>query len=97
MPYQDAIALILKIIDYHNNQAMKDFSNAEFHKKQSMALKLWLIDMKEFIKIKKKWIENGLKMDCFLGVFGQKVRLNGLDLYTSLCINPNQPTNQTNY
>ena len=52
MPYQDAIALILKIIDYHNNQAMKDFSNAEFHKKQSMALKLWLIDMKEFIKNK---------------------------------------------
>tara|TARA_X000001388_G_C2207491_1_gene113722 strand:- start:847 stop:1053 length:207 start_codon:yes stop_codon:yes gene_type:complete len=54
MPYQDAIALILKIIDYHNNQAMKDFSNAEFHKEQSMVLKLWLIDMKEFIKNKEE-------------------------------------------
>jgi|TARA_A100000171_G_C2044666_1_gene102173 hypothetical protein len=44
-----------------------------------------------------KWIKNGLKMDYFLGVFGQKVRFDGLDLYTSLCINPNQPTNQSNY
>ena len=50
MPYQDSISLVLKIIDYHNNQSMKDFSNAEFHKRQAIALKLWLIDMKEFIK-----------------------------------------------
>ena len=49
MPYQDSISLVLKIIDYHNNQSMKDFSNAEFHKRQAIALKLWLIDMKEFI------------------------------------------------
>ena len=50
MPYQDSISLVLKIIDYHNNQSMKDFSNAEFHKRQAIVLKLWLIDMKEFIK-----------------------------------------------
>ena len=49
MPYQDSISLVLKMIDYHNNQAMKDFSNAEFHKKQAMVLKMYLIDLKEFI------------------------------------------------
>ena len=49
MPYQDSISLVLKMIDYHNNQAMKDFSNAEFHKKQAMVLKMYLIDIKEFI------------------------------------------------
>ena len=54
MPYQDTIALLVKAIDYHNRQAMTDFSNAEFHKEQSMALKLWLIDMKEFIKNKEE-------------------------------------------
>ena len=48
-PYQDAIATVLKIIDYHNQQAREDFANAQFHTKQAMALKLWMIDMKEFI------------------------------------------------
>jgi hypothetical protein len=49
MPYQDTIALLVKAIDYHNRQAMTDFSNAEFHKKQAMVLKMYLIDLKEFI------------------------------------------------
>jgi hypothetical protein len=49
MPYQDTIALLVKAIDYHNRQAMTDFSNAEFHKKQAMVLKIYLIDLKEFI------------------------------------------------
>lgn len=48
-PYQDAIGTVLKIIDYHNQQAREDFANAQFHTKQAMALKLWMIDMKEFI------------------------------------------------
>ena len=48
-PYQDAIGIILKIIDYHNEQARKDFGNSEFHSKQATVLKLWMIDMKEFI------------------------------------------------
>ena len=48
-PYQDAIGIILKVIDYHNEQARKDFANVQFHIKQATALKLWMIDMKEFI------------------------------------------------
>ena len=48
-PYQDALGIILKIIDYHNEQARKDFGNSEFHSKQATVLKLWMIDMKEFI------------------------------------------------
>ena len=48
-PYQDAIGIILKVIDYHNEQARKDFGNQEFHSKQATVLKLWMIDMKEFI------------------------------------------------
>ena len=48
-PYQDAIGIILKIIDYHNEQARKDFGNHQFHTKQATVLKLWMIDMKEFI------------------------------------------------
>lgn len=48
-PYQDSIAFVLRIIDYHNQQAREDFANAQFHTKQAMALKLWMIDMKEFI------------------------------------------------
>ena len=57
-PYQDAIGIILKIIYYHNEQARKDFGNSEFHSKQATALKLWMIDMKEFItKHEKKTIQ----------------------------------------
>ena len=48
-PYQDAIGIILKVIDYHNEQARKDFGNHQFHSKQATVLKLWMIDMKEFI------------------------------------------------
>ena len=48
-PYQDAVALILKIIDYHNEQARKDFGNQEFHLQQAKVLKIYMIDLKEFI------------------------------------------------
>ena len=49
MPYQDSIAIVTRIIEFHNEQALKDFGNQEFHSKQAMTLKLWLIDLKEFI------------------------------------------------
>jgi len=50
MPYQDGISLLMKTIDFHNKEAMTDFSNSEFHKNQAMVLKLYLIDLKEFIQ-----------------------------------------------
>jgi hypothetical protein len=49
MPYQDSIAMVTRIIEFHNEQALKDFGNQEFHQRQAMTLKLWLIDLKEFI------------------------------------------------
>lgn len=49
MQYQDVILFIIRAIDYHNQQAMTDFSNHEFHQKQATILKLYLIDIKEFI------------------------------------------------
>lgn len=50
IPYQDGISLLMKMIDFHNKEAMTDFSNSEFHKNQAMVLKLYLIDLKEFIQ-----------------------------------------------
>lgn len=49
MPYQDSIAFVTRIIEFHNEQALKDFGNQEFHQRQSTVLKLWMIDLKEFI------------------------------------------------
>ena len=49
MPYQDSIAFVTRIIEFHNEQALKDFGNHQFHSKQATVLKLWLIDLKEFI------------------------------------------------
>ena len=49
MPYQDSIAFVTRIIEFHNEQALKDFGNQEFHQRQATVLKLWLIDLKEFI------------------------------------------------
>jgi hypothetical protein len=49
MPYQDSIAMVTRIIEFHNEQALKDFGNQEFHQRQATVLKLWLIDLKEFI------------------------------------------------
>ena len=57
MPYQDVIALLIRAIDFHNKEAMQDFINTEFHHKQAMNLKLYLIDLKEFIA-KKELIED---------------------------------------
>ena len=51
MPYQDAISLVLKTMDYH--QKMSILSTAkkykDFPNKQYLRLKEWMIDMKDYI------------------------------------------------
>lgn len=51
MPYQDAIALVLKTMDYHQAMAIQstDKYYKEFHNKQHRRLKEWMIDMKDYI------------------------------------------------
>tara|TARA_Y100000114_G_C11740408_1_gene318604 strand:+ start:791 stop:1081 length:291 start_codon:yes stop_codon:yes gene_type:complete len=76
-PYQDAIGIILKIIDYHNEQARKDFGNSEFHSKQATVLKLWMIDMKEFITNNEK--KESLSVQTTKKKAGREKVLSGLD------------------
>tara|TARA_B100001173_G_C15817313_1_gene474638 strand:- start:491 stop:730 length:240 start_codon:yes stop_codon:yes gene_type:complete len=52
MPYQDAIALILRTIDFHHELMTRNNTNDKeriFHEKQSIRLKAWLVDQKEWI------------------------------------------------
>ena len=49
MPYQDAIALVLRTYDFHIEMSLKEPEEKEFHLKQAMKLKEWLTDMKEYI------------------------------------------------
>ena len=49
MPYNDAIRIILRTIDYHNHMMVVDKDNYYFHEKQMRRLKVWMIDMKDFI------------------------------------------------
>ena len=51
MPYQDAIALVLKTMDYHQLMAIQstDKKYKQFHEKQHRRLKDWMIDMKDYI------------------------------------------------
>ena len=51
MPYQDAIALILRTMDYHSLMAIQstDKYYKEFHKKQHERLMNWMVDMKDYI------------------------------------------------
>lgn len=49
MPYQDAIGLVLHMIDYHYSQMIKYPEEKIFHEKQALRLKNWLIDMKAWI------------------------------------------------
>ena len=44
-PFQDAIALIVHIIDYHNS-----FIESKFHRRQARVLKWYLLDLKEWIR-----------------------------------------------
>ena len=51
MPYQDAIALVLKTMDYHQLMAIQstDERYKQFHEKQHRRLKDWMVDMKDYI------------------------------------------------
>jgi len=51
MPYQDAIALVLRTMDYHSMMAIQstDEHYKEFHKKQHKRLMDWMVDMKDYI------------------------------------------------
>ena len=51
MPYQDAIALILKNMDYHQMMSIQSTYQQykDFHNKQYRRLKEWMIDMKDYI------------------------------------------------
>ncbi len=51
MPYQDAISLILKTMDYHQKMSIlsTDKKYKDFHNKQYFRLKEWMIDMKDYI------------------------------------------------
>ena len=48
MPYQDAIAVILRCHDYHISMALVG-ENSEFHKLQAERLRNWLVDVKDYI------------------------------------------------
>ena len=51
MPYQDAIALVLKTMDYHQKMSIlsTDKHYKDFHDKQYPRLKEWMTDMKDYI------------------------------------------------
>ena len=49
MPYQDAIALVLRTYDFHIEMSLKEPEEKHFHLKQAMRLKDWLREMKEYI------------------------------------------------
>tara|TARA_Y100000114_G_scaffold24418_1_gene20113 strand:- start:412 stop:615 length:204 start_codon:yes stop_codon:yes gene_type:complete len=49
MPYQDAIALILRMIDFHYEKAIIEPDYRDFHYKQADRLKSYLVDCKEYI------------------------------------------------
>ena len=49
MPYQDAIALILRMIDFHYEQALAEPEYKQFHYAQADKLKTYLVDCKEYI------------------------------------------------
>ena len=51
MPYQDAITIILRTMDYHQMMSVQsaDKEYKEFHKQQHQRLKEWMIDMKDYI------------------------------------------------
>lgn len=52
MPYQDAVGLILHMIDYHYSQMILYPEDRIFHEKQAIRLKNWLEDMKTWIHYK---------------------------------------------
>ena len=51
MPYQDAIALVLRTMDFHSQMMhlSTDRQYKEFHERQYLRLKNWMVDMKDYI------------------------------------------------
>lgn len=49
MPYQDAIAVVLHVSDFHIEMAVKEPNKREFHLKQATKLRQWLKDVKDYI------------------------------------------------
>ena len=51
MPYQDAISLVLKTMDYHQKMSIlsTDKHYKDFQDKQYRRLKEWMTDMKDYI------------------------------------------------
>ena len=54
MPYQDAIAVILHVHDFHLEMAHKEQQDKQFHIRQASRLKSWLTEMKDYIQ-DKEW------------------------------------------
>jgi len=52
MPYQDAIAVVLHVYDFHIEMAAKTPEDKEFHIKQASLLRNWLKDIKDYIERK---------------------------------------------
>tara|TARA_R100001460_G_scaffold82097_1_gene123118 strand:- start:14657 stop:14827 length:171 start_codon:yes stop_codon:yes gene_type:complete len=52
MPYQDAIAVVLHVHDFHMEMIAKEPKERYFHEKQANRLRNWLIDQKEYIHTK---------------------------------------------
>ena len=52
MPYQDAIAVVLHVYDFHIEMAAKTPEDKEFHIKQANRLRSWLSDVKDYIERK---------------------------------------------
>ena len=50
-PYQDAIALVLRTMDFHSQMMhlSTDRQYKEFHERQYLRLKNWMVDMKDYI------------------------------------------------
>jgi hypothetical protein len=52
MPYQDAIAVVLHVYDFHIEMSAKTPEDTEFHLKQANTLRNWLKDIKAYIERK---------------------------------------------
>ena len=52
MPYQDAIAVVLHVYDFHIEMAAKTPEDKECHLKQASLLRNWLKDIKDYIERK---------------------------------------------
>ncbi len=54
MPYQNAIAVVLHVYDFHIEMAAKTPAEKEFHIQQANKLRSWLSDIKDYIERKER-------------------------------------------